>query len=146
LKSNNGVIQNIIPADLSVSVKHGSNSLIVAGADYQHAGYNTWSDPLNGYHQYGNKSNGKQAGIYAQEEYRFNEVTIRAGVRYSYTESAIALIDGNAPGQNSEDWSAFLWSGGVRYHINENVAFLWKCGKQFHRSRTEINGRNNKII
>lgn len=130
LKSNNGVTQNIIPIDINLSIHHGSNDLLIVGADYQHAGYGTWSDPLRGYRQFGNKSNGTQAGVYGQEELRLSNVILRAGLRYSYTESAIDLIDGNAPGMNAQHWHSLLWSCGVRI-INENIALFANGGNSF---------------
>ena len=131
LKSNNGVVQNIIPVDVSLSIKHGENSLLILGTDYQHAGYSTWTDPMLGYQQFGNKSNGTQAGIYGQEEFRFSNVTLRGGLRYSYTENAIDLIDGNAPGQHSEHWNSLLWSVGVRYRLDNDFAFYTNAGNSF---------------
>jgi len=131
LKSNNGVVQNIVPVDVSVSFKHGDNNLFIFGADYQHAGYSTWSDPLLGYQQYGNKSNGTQAGIYAQEEFRLSDLILRGGLRYSYTENAIDLIDGNAPGQHSQQWNSLLWSAGIRYRLDNDIAVYSNAGNSF---------------
>ncbi|MFZ4621560.1 MAG: TonB-dependent receptor [Bacteroidota bacterium] len=131
LKSDNGVEQNIIPMDVNVSIVHGERNLLVIGADYQHASYATWSDPLQGYRQFGNRSNSTQAGVYAQEEFRFDRFTLRAGARYSFTESVIDLIDGNKPGERTRNWSVVLWSGGLRYSLNDDIAFFANAGNSF---------------
>lgn len=131
LKSDNGVEQNIIPMDVNVSIVHDERNLLVIGADYQHASYSTWSDLLKGYRQFGNRSNSTQAGVYAQEEFRFDRFTLRAGARYSFTESVIDLIDGNKPGERTRNWSVVLWSGGLRYSMNDDIAFFANAGNSF---------------
>ena len=62
LKSNNGVVQNIIPSDISLTIKHGDKNSLIIGSDYQGADYYTWSDPLKGYKSFGNKSTAFQTG------------------------------------------------------------------------------------
>jgi iron complex outermembrane receptor protein len=131
LVSNNGVEQNIIPMDVNVSIVHGERNLLVIGADYQHAAYSTWSDPLRGYRQFGNRSNSTQSGLYAQEEFRVDALTLRAGARYSFTKTMIDLIDGNRPGERSRTWSVLLWSGGVRYRVNSGTSFFANAGNSF---------------
>jgi iron complex outermembrane recepter protein len=131
LKSNNGVDQTIVPADIAITVRHGNNSLFIAGTDYQAATYNTWSDPLNGYQSYGNKSNAFQTGIYAQEEFRFYKLTLRGGMRYNYIRNNIELVDGGAPGDNAKLWQSFIWSAGIKYNINEDVSLFANAGNSF---------------
>ena len=118
LKSNNGVVQNIVPADIVLSVKHGNANLLTTGIDYQGADYSTWTDPLQGYKSFGNKSTALQTGIYAQEEIHVSDLILRGGIRYNFIRNNIELVDGGAPGENSKDWNSFLWSTGIKYKIN----------------------------
>jgi len=131
LKSNNGVIQNIIPIDLALTIKHFKESSLIIGADYQGATYLTWSDPLAGYKTYGNKSNAFQAGAYAQEEFRIKGLTLRAGLRFSYIKNNIEFVNGGAPGQSSKDWKCFIWSGGAKYNIDRILSIFANAGNSF---------------
>ena len=131
LKSNNGVDQNIMPADMTISVRHGDNNLFIAGADYQGASYLTWTDPLQGYRSYGNKSKALQSGFYAQEEIHLNSLIIRAGLRYNYIRNNIELVDGGNPGSRSKDWNSLLWSAGLKYNTGSNVVVYGNAGSSF---------------
>ena len=131
LKSNNGVVQNIIPADISLTMKHGDKNSLIIGSDYQGADYYTWSDPLKGYKSFGNKSTAFQTGIYAQEELHINNFIWRGGIRYNYIRNNIELVDGGAPGSNSKDWSSFLWSTGIKYKTNTDISFFANAGNSF---------------
>jgi len=131
LKSNNGVLQNIVPADITLSIKHGKENLLTIGSDYQGADYATWSDPLKGYKSFGNKSTALQAGVYAQEEIHISDLICRGGVRYNFTKSNIELVDGGAPGKKSEEWNRFLWSTGLKYKINTDISFYANAGNAF---------------
>ena len=131
LKSNNGVVQNIIPADISLAFRHGENHMLTVGADYQGAEYYNFADPLKGYNQYGNKSRALQSGLYAQEELRFGGLTIRGGLRYSYVKNNIELIDGSAPGDKSKTYTNMLWSGGAKYKISKDIAVFVNAGNSF---------------
>lgn len=131
LKSNNGAVQKIIPVDVAVIVKHGFNNVLTTGVDYQHADYYTWSDPLRGYHSFGNKSNATQAGIYAQEEVSIGKLIIRGGFRVNNTKNKIFLINGGAPGQPSQSWNSFIWNLGLKHHISPIVALYINAGNSF---------------
>ena len=131
LLSDNGVNQSILPFDLNLTYEHGKAHLLTVGADYQSASYETWSDPVAGEKQYGNKSTALQAGIYAQEELHFNGLIIRAGLRYSYVKNNIELISGRQPGTSSEDWSRLLWSGGLKYNFNRLASLFFNAGNSF---------------
>ena len=131
LQSNNGVYQKIVPVDIVLNIQHGENNNLTVGADYQDAYYQTWSDPLKGYRTYGNVSRAKQAGIFSQEEYRFSSMTIRAGLRYSFMENKIDLIDGGLPGLRSQDWNSFIWSMGLRYRLNDQISLYANGGNSF---------------
>jgi iron complex outermembrane recepter protein len=131
LLSDNGAYQNIVPADINLTISHGKAHLLTIGTDYQAAGYNQWSEPVYGYKQFGNKSTAFQAGVYAQEELRFGGLILRAGLRYNYVQNSIELISGSAPGEKEQDWSRLLWSGGVKYHIGSRVAVFANAGNSY---------------
>lgn len=131
LLSNNGVIQNIIPADLSLVFSHGNGSSLIAGVDYQGAGYSTWTDPLSGYRSFGNKSRANQAGIYLQEELHAGDLIWRGGIRYNYVKNNIDLVDGGAPGEKSKDWTRFLWSTGLKYKFTPDISVSANAGNSF---------------
>ncbi|MBN2174620.1 MAG: TonB-dependent receptor [Bacteroidales bacterium] len=131
LLSNNGVYQNILPADIYLTIAHGNAHSLIFGADYQGAGYFNWNDPLTGVKQYGNKSNATQTGIYAQEELRFGGLIIRGGLRYNFIRHNIDLINGGAPGEKEKSWSSLIWSGGVKYHLNNWIALFGNAGNSY---------------
>ena len=131
LKSNNGVIQNIVPADIVLSYKHGEENTLVIGSDYQGADYSTWSDPLNGYNSFGNKSSAYQIGVYAQEEIHISNFIWRGGIRYNYMKNNINLVDGGAPGEKYRKWDSFLWSTGVKYKISSDISVFVNAGNSF---------------
>ena len=131
LKSNNGVVQNIVPADIAFTFKHGSANLLTTGVDYQAADYSTWTDPLQGYKSFGNKSTAIQSGIYAQEEIHISNLILRGGIRYNFIRNNIELVDGGAPGEKSKDWSSFLWSAGIKYKINTGISLFANAGNSF---------------
>ncbi|NJK93678.1 MAG: TonB-dependent receptor [Bacteroidales bacterium] len=131
MKSNNGVIQNIVPADISLTIKHWGENILTVGSDYQGADYANWSDILKGSRLFGNKSTAYQAGIYAQEEVHFGKLIWRGGVRFNYIKNNIELVDGGAPGSTSQDWKSFLWSTGLKVKADENIAFFVNAGNSF---------------
>jgi outer membrane receptor protein involved in Fe transport len=131
LVSNNGAYQNLLPADINLVVEHGEAHVLTVGADYQGAEYYSWSDPLLGYRQYGNKSTAMQAGVYAQEELRFGGLTLRAGLRFNYVRNDIELVSGDAPGEKEMDWSSLLWSGGVKYRFGNTVSLFANAGNSY---------------
>ena len=131
LKSNNGVVQNIVPADIALTLKHGTANLLTTGIDYQGADYSTWTDPLQGYKSFGNKSTALQSGIYAQEEIHINNIIMRGGIRYNFIRNNIELVDGGSPGESSKDWSSFLWSAGIKYKINTSISLFANAGNSF---------------
>ena len=105
--------------------------MLTVGADYQSADYETWSLPINGYEQYGNKSNALQVGIYTQEELHFGGLVLRAGLRYNFTKNNIELISGGAPGQSKKSWNKLLWSGGLKYNFNKLASVFANAGNSF---------------
>lgn len=131
LKSNNGVTQNIIPVDISLTINQGTENVLIIGSDYQGADYTTWTDPLQGYKSYGNKSNAFQAGLYAQEEIHISNIIWRGGIRYNYMKNDIELVDGGAPGEKYKKWKSFLWSTGLKYNFNSDISVSANAGNSF---------------
>jgi iron complex outermembrane recepter protein len=132
LKSNTGVIQLIIPFDVSLSWVQGKINTLSIGADYQGARYNTWTDPLAGYRIFGNKSSALQEGIYVQEEWRpVENFILRCGLRYVYIENTIDLVNGGNPVVKNLSWDKLLWSAGTRYSLNEKFALFANGGSSF---------------
>lgn len=132
LKSNTGVNQLIVPLDISISWLHGKAGALSVGADFQSAKYNTWSDPLVGYHLYGNISSALQSGVYLQEEYRFfSKLIVRCGLRYASIKNIITLENSANPVSKSLSWSKLLWSAGAKYPINEKIAIYVNGGSSF---------------
>ncbi|NWJ52390.1 MAG: TonB-dependent receptor [Bacteroidetes bacterium] len=132
LKSNNNVNQLIVPIDISFSWHHGKSSMLCFGVDYQSAKYSTWTDPLVGYHIFGNKSSAIQNGAYFQEEWRpISKLTLRGGLRYAYIKNIIDLVNGGNAVDNNLSWGRLLWSAGVRYSINDHIALYANGGSSF---------------
>ncbi len=131
LVSNNGVIQHIVPADISVSYLHFGKHVLTTGVDYQAADYETWSDPLLGYKLYGNKSTAMQTGVYAQEELHFGKVIARAGIRFNYIKNRIILLNSEPSIKKIKEWYKLLWSGGIKYNISKLVSIYANTGNSF---------------
>lgn len=131
LLSNNGVFQRIIPLNTTFHVKHLKNSTFAIGVDAQSAEYLTFSDPLQGYRSYGNFSRGEQYGAYAQEDFRWKNLVIRAGARFQHVQQHISLLGGVVPPETKAKWNVLLYSGGVKYRLSEQLHFYANAGTSF---------------
>ena len=132
LLSDNGVNQFIIPVDVSCSWLNGKSSVLSFGVDYQGAKYATWTDPLVGYHIFGNKSSALQEGIYIQEELKpVSRLTLRGGLRYAYIKNSIELENGGNAADHNLSWNRLLWSVGLRYTISDKVGIFANGGSSF---------------
>lgn len=131
LTSNNGMVQHIIPADVSLTVKHGKSNVLTTGIDYQGADYCTVSDPLLGYENFGNKSIASQTGIFLQEELHFGKLVARAGLRGNFIKNTIEFVNGVPPGQKNEEWNKLLYSSGLRYNPTRKLSFFANVGNSF---------------
>jgi outer membrane receptor protein involved in Fe transport len=131
LLSNNGAVQHIVPADVTITINHGKAHVLTTGIDYQGADYLTFSDPLLGYDTYGNKSKAMQAGIFIQEELHFGKLIARGGLRGNYINNNIEFLNGGAPGEESKDWMKLLYSTGLRYNVMKNVSIFANIGNSF---------------
>ncbi len=133
LRSEDGVDQRVIPADLSLSVVHREDDVLTVGADYQLASYETSSDPAeSGNTTIGNDATATSYGVYAQEELHLNQFVLRAGGRYNGTAHSIDLLQGDKPGDDSNSWSKFLWSAGIRYNdVADDFSIYTNWGTTF---------------
>ena len=129
LASENGVDQQIIPADLSFSFRHLEGALLTLGTDFQAVSYETWSEA--GTRTMGNDADAYQYGVYVQEELPVSDFILRSGLRYSYTRHEIDLLSGSIPGNDSESWNELLWSLGSRYHCTPAVSVYANVGTSF---------------
>ena len=129
LRSEDGVDQTVVPADISVSLLTRETDVLTVGADYQHASYETSSEADVA--KTGNDATATAFGLYAQEEVHLSRFIIRVGVRYSGIAHDIDLFQGAAPGDDSNSWNKFLTSFGVRYNHNEMLAIYLNSGTSF---------------
>ena len=131
LASDNGVVQTIIPADLSFSWKHLKNSTLTAGVDFQTAKYETWGKAVNMDKTTGNDASANQTGIYAQEEFRIADLIIRGGARYNIISYNITQLGGSEPGNKSQSWNCFLWNAGLKYNTKFGLSPFVNVGTSF---------------
>ncbi|MFH0733668.1 MAG: TonB-dependent receptor [bacterium] len=131
MKETDGVEQTILPFDASFSFSHLNNSLLTFGVDYQHAIYLTWIKSLENIKTTGNDALAKQLGIYFQEEFQLDNITLRGGGRFNIINYKINKFDSVSPDINSKDWNVFLWSVGAKYHLLENFSLFTNAGSSF---------------
>lgn len=132
LKSENGVNQVIVPADISLSWMQSQKGVLSIGADFQGASYFTWADELIGYHFFENKATALQAGLYAQQELRpVKNLLLRAGLRFAYLKNQVDLVNGAAPGNDEARLQKLLWSAGGRYSISESFSLYANAGTSY---------------
>lgn len=129
LRSEDGVDQTVVPADLSLSVITRETDVLTVGADYQHVSYETSSE--SGMTTIGNDATATAFGLYAQEEVHLSRFILRGGVRYSGIAHDIDLLQGAPPGKDSNSWNKFLTSFGVRYNHSEMLAIYFNSGTSF---------------
>ncbi len=129
LRQEDRMLQTIVPVDLSVSYRHGIGGLLTVGADYQVAWYETASqaDEL----RMGNDGRAMHVGVYAQEELAWNDFVFRLGGRFNHIRHDIYLLDGVAPGADSESWNKVLGSAGVRYNPFNTLSVYSNVGTSF---------------
>ena len=129
LRSEDGVDQSVMPADLSVSVITRESDVLTVGADYQRASYKNTSE--SGMPTTNNDGTANALGFYAQEEFRLNGLTLRAGLRYTSISHDIALLSGAPPGEESNSWNKLLYSAGARYNHSDDLAVYTNLGTSF---------------
>ncbi|MCX7007333.1 MAG: TonB-dependent receptor [Kiritimatiellaeota bacterium] len=129
LASHNGAVQNIIPADVSLNLAHGTWGKLTLGSDFQHADYQTYTD--SGHRVIGNDGVSDQYGLYAQEQLTLDQWVLRGGGRVNRITQDIDLLSGVEPGDNHAAWNKFLWSAGTRYNGWAPVAPFANVGTSF---------------
>jgi iron complex outermembrane recepter protein len=128
-KGVSGADQEIIPADVSLAIKHSGSGLLTVGSDYQHADYQWFygqssSDLIN-------DTTATQVGLYAQEEYQLGRWIFRVGGRYNSTWHDYDLLGGLVPAEDEKSWESPLWSAGVRYNATETFSVYANSGSSF---------------
>ncbi|HML89696.1 MAG TPA: TonB-dependent receptor [Methylomusa anaerophila] len=129
LREHDGVEQQILPADLTFTLKNGKNSTLTFGADYQHAKYRTYAETASRVTQ--NQASSTNYGVFAEQETVNGPVTFRIGGRYNTTENKYDLISGVVPGETGKTWQKFLWSTGMRYKQSEKISWYANVGNSF---------------
>jgi iron complex outermembrane recepter protein len=130
LREWDGVKQEIVPVDMTISVKHLEKSLLTLGTDFQHATYETWSNP-GVMKSIGNDAQANQVGAYIQEELGLGNWIFRAGGRYTYTEHFYDLIGGVVPAIDGKSWDKPTWNTGVRYKFTDDLSAYGNVGSSF---------------
>lgn len=130
LVAHSGVEQKILPADLTVNIRHSGDSVLTVGADTQYAAYQTYTE-ANAPRGLGNDATALSAGLFAQEKYVRGNWVLRVGARFSRTSNSYKLIGGALPGLSGQAWNKGLWSGGVRYHFSPRFAVYSNVGTSF---------------
>lgn len=129
LRERDGVLQNIVPADVSFAYKHLDGGLLTVGSDFQYASYQTFSEVVRRLTQ--NDATAYQTGIYAQEEMVLGKWVLRAGGRWSYTEHNYDLFGGSIPAITNKSWDQGLWSAGVRYNFTPDLSVYANGGSSY---------------
>ncbi len=129
LRSEDGVNQTVVPADLSLSFVTRETDVLTVGADYQLASYETSSEA--DIMKTGNDATATAFGLYAQEEMHLSRVILRAGARYNIISHDIDLLQGAPPGDDSNSWNKPLWSTGLRYNHSDDLSIYTNAGSSF---------------
>ena len=129
LRSEDGVDQSVIPADLSVSIITREADVLTVGADYQLASYATSRE--TGETSPGNDATATAFGFYAQEEFQLDALILRAGARYNIISHDIDLFQGSPPGDDSNSWNKVLYSAGARYNQSDDLSVFANIGTSF---------------
>ena len=129
LRSEDGVDQSVIPADLSLSIITREADVLTVGADYQLASYETSRE--TGETSPGNDATATALGFYAQEEFRLNALILRAGARYNIISHDIDLLQGAPPNETSNSWNKVLYSAGARYNQSDELSVFANIGTSF---------------
>jgi len=129
LTKDNGVLQTILPVDMSLSYQHTGDDLLTVGLDYQVAWYETYgeTDQL----LLGNDARAMHVGLYVQEEQLWNDFVFRVGGRINRIQHDIDLLQGAVPGDDSESWNKLLGSAGVRYNQSRRLSLFSNVGTSF---------------
>lgn len=132
LRSEDGVKQHIIPADITFNYRHLGQSLLTFGVDYQYATYKTTSeDAFTGIKVTGNDASARNFGFFIQEKLVLDNFVLRVGGRYNNTKNKYDLLSGVRPEITDKSWDRFLWGAGVRYNLTEAISIYSNVGTSF---------------
>ena len=129
LRSEDGVDQSVLPADLSLSIITRESDVLTVGADYQMVSYETSNEADQP--KPSNDGTATSFGLYAQEEFHWNSIILRAGARYTAIAQDVDLLQGAPPGQDNQSWNKLLYSAGARYNQSENFSVYTNFGTSF---------------
>ena len=129
LREHDGVKQQIMPMDLTFTLKNTENKVLTFGADYQKAKYQTYAE--NPSQTIKNKTNSTSYGLFAQQEFFEGPWSFHVGGRFNRLDNNYELFDGVVPGERNKSWDKFLWNVGTRYKQNENLSWYANAGTSF---------------
>ena len=129
LRREDGVDQSVLPADLSLSIITRESDVLTVGADYQMVSYETSNEADQP--KPGNDGTATSFGLYAQEEFHWNSIILRAGARYTAIAQDVDLLQGAPPGQDNQSWNKLLYSAGARYNQSEDLSVYTNFGTSF---------------
>lgn len=130
LREHDGVKQRIVPADLTLNLKHFGESFLTFGVDGQLATYKTYAEP-NGERTTQNDATAMSSGLFAQERVVMGPLTVRAGGRLAYLRNSFDRISGGEPGIDNQSWTKVLWSAGARFQALQELAVFANAGSSF---------------
>ena len=130
LTDHSGVQQKIVPVDFTLNFRHSGESTFTVGTDFQYSHYSTYVE-ANAPRVTGNDANSRSNGFYFQEKIVKGNWVLRAGGRVNRIADNYDLISGSEPGLGERSWTKFLWSAGVRYNVNQRLAFYSNAGSSF---------------
>lgn len=123
--------QTIRPADLTLSHRHGQDSMLTLGVDGQWVDYETTTRSPAGVGTPANRAEARSAGYFVQEKLRLDDWVLRAGLRRNTIHHDYALLGGSVPATANASWSKNLWSVGARYNLSPGLAFYGNAGSSF---------------
>jgi len=156
LREEDGVKQNLVPADLIFNWKHLDSALLTFGTGYQYATYKTYAE-VGGDKTFGNDMWADSLGLFAEEKVVLGPWVLRLGGRYDYTRHDYTKISGQRPDRDEKSWDKFLGSAGARYNVtrefalfgNVGTSYLVPSGKQvggtLRESDRGVPGRNGQL-
>jgi iron complex outermembrane recepter protein len=134
---DNGMLQTILPVDLSLSYQHTGDDLLTVGTDYQVAWYETYGEAAqlllgnDARAMLGNDARAMHFGLYVQEEQLWKKFVFRIGGRINRIQHDIDLLQGAKPGEDSQSWTKLLGSAGVRYNQSRRLSLFSNVGTSF---------------
>ncbi|MBN8704856.1 MAG: TonB-dependent receptor [Bacteroidetes bacterium] len=145
LASENGVDQQFLLVDNTVSWKQDKDAFLSFGGDVQLADYQTWSEPVGLKKSTGNDAASYQYGLFAQEEMTFDQLLIRGGLRFNLVGKEISWQNGDFVNGKDESESVLLWNLGSKYTIDDQISIFANAGNSFINPALKHIGGNLSI-